>query len=198
MTALRRTVMAASVAAASVCLAGCSPIGGRPAATPTGAPAGPSLRPHPTVTATGSPAALAPGPSRVPHESGVNAVALAGVKAIEQADTKLDADPNDTAKRAAAWLTPTFTAQVRAYPPVSAPGATWNEWAAHQAYLVVTVSLAGDDHPADSSTTASRQVIAELHPIGRDGWRGAVRTETVFVTLSAAGGRWRLASAKSG
>jgi len=197
MTAPRRTVMAASVAAASVCLAGCSPIGGRPAAAPTGPPAGATLRRHPTATATGSPAALAPGPSTV-RESGVNAVALAGVKAIEQADTKLDADPNDTAKRAAAWLTPTFTAQVRAYPPVSAPGATWNEWAAHQAYLVVTVSLAGDDHPADSSTTASHQVIAELHPIGRDGWRGAVRTETVFVTLSAAGGRWRLASAKSG
>lgn len=196
MTAPRSTFLAA-VATASACLSGCGPIGGRTAVAPPGPPAGATRRPYPSVTASGPPAAPALGPS-TGRGSDVNAVALAGVKAIEQADTKLDADPNDTAKRAAAWLSPPFTAQVRAYPPVSAPGATWNEWAAHQAYIVVTVSLAGDDHAADSSTTASRQVIAELHPIGRDGWRGAVRTETVFVTLSAAGGRWRLASAKSG
>jgi len=121
-------------------------------------------------------------------------VALAAVKAIESSDTRLDADPNDTAKRASAWLTPAFAQQVRAYPPVAAPGATWNRWAAHHAYVEVTTSLAGDDHPVDSATAAYRQVVAVLHPVGRDGWVGPAQTVVVFVTLTPVHGQWRLAN----
>ena len=126
-----------------------------------------------------------------------NAAALTGVKAIESSDTTVDADPHDTVHRAAAWLTPAFAAQVKAFPPVAAPGATWNTWAAHRAYLVVTTSLGGDEHPADTATTVYRQVVAVLHPIGRDGWHGAAVVDVVSVSLSRIGAQWRLASSQS-
>ena len=98
-----------------------------------------------------------------------NAAALAGVKAIESSDTTVDDDPHDTVQRASAWLTPAFAAQVKAFPPVAAPGATWNAWAAHRAYVTVTTSLGGDEHPTDTATTAYRQVIAvRMERRGRD------------------------------
>ncbi len=127
----------------------------------------------------------------------MNAAAVAGVRAIESADTTVDADPHDTVQRAAEWLTPAFAAQVKAYPPVAAPGATWNGWAAHRAYVVVTTRLGGDEHPPDTATTAYRQVIAVLRPVGRDGWHGAAVTAFVSVSLAKVGRQWRLASSQS-
>ena len=129
--------------------------------------------------------------------STANAAALFGVRAIESADTAVDADPHDTVQRAALWLTPAFAAQVRAFPPVAAPGATWNSWAAHRAYVVVTTRLGGDEHPPDTATTAYRQVLAVLHPVGRDGWHGAAVTAVVSVSLAKVGRQWRLASSQS-
>jgi hypothetical protein len=157
-----------------------------------------SATPFPTVTAPGSPALPLPEVSSVDGRN-PDAVALAGVQALEQFDTAVDVDPNDTARRAAAagWLTPAFAQQVRTYRPVAAPGATWSEWAAHRAYVQVTTSLAGDEHPPDSATTAHRQVAVQLHPVGRDGWTGPAQAAMSFVTLSLLDGQWRLASAQT-
>lgn len=127
----------------------------------------------------------------------VDAVALQGVQALESSDTAVDTDPNGTVRRAAAWLTPAFAAQVRSYPPVSAPGAEWNLWSSHRAYLAVSTSLGGDDRPAASGITAYRQVVAVLRPVGRDGWRGAPQTAVVFVDLALVGDVWRLSSEQS-
>jgi hypothetical protein len=129
--------------------------------------------------------------------AGVDRVALASVRAIEGSDTTVDADPNDTVRRAAVWLTPAFAAWVRAYPPVAVPGAAWNGWSAHRAYLRVTVSLTGDGHQSDSTRVAFRQVVAVLHPIGRHGWQGQPLTRVVFVSLATVRGQWRLAAERS-
>lgn len=187
-------VFAAGLAAALL-LTGCARLASAPAASSSSAPTV-SASPYPSSPASGPPAVPLPAPAAVSGAS-VDAAALTGVKAIEAADTTLDADPNDTVKRASAWLTPGFAAQVRAYPPVAAPGAQWNEWGAHRAYVTVTTSLAGDDHPVDSAARAYRQVVAVLHPIGRDGWRGPAQTKVVFVTLAPVHGRWRLATAQA-
>lgn len=197
MTASRARVLVVIVLAA-VTLAGCGRLTSA-APTASSASSSPALSasPYPSSTTTaGSPAVPMQAPATV-NGADIAAVALAGVKAIEQSDTTLDADPNDTVKRASAWLTPSFAAQVRAYPPVAAPGAIWNQWAAHRAYLTVTTSLAGDDHPPDSPTATYRQVIAVLHPVGRDGWTGPAQTQVVFVTLAPVHGQWRLASTQS-
>lgn len=191
MTASRRVRAVAVLGAAALVLSGCGRLASGPAVSATSAPRLLSPGPYPSSTGVDTPAVPLPGPV---NGADVDAVALAGVKAIESSDTTLDADPNDTTKRAAAWLTPAFAAQVRAYPPVAGPGAQWNEWAAHRAYLTVTTSLAGDDHPADSASGAYRQVVAVLHPTGRDGWVGPVQTVVVFVTLAPVHGQWRLSS----
>jgi len=194
-SAHRRVLLTLAVAAAaSTALAGC----GR-SSTPTAARPGrsPALAasPYPRSSSTASPAVPMPDPASV-DGSNVDAVALMAVRALKQSDTVVDADPNDTARRAAAWLTPSFAGQVRSYPPVGAPGAEWNAWAAHRAWVEVSTSLAGDDHPSDSPTAAYRQVVAVVRPVGRDGWRGDPQRQVVFTTLAPVDGRWRLASAQ--
>jgi hypothetical protein len=192
-----RTRTLATVAAAGVLLAGCAPIdGSSPTPSSSGAARALTPGPYPAVrppAATSATATSMPAPSKV-NTATADAAAVAAVKAIESSDTTVDADPNATVRRASAWLTPTFAAQVTAYPPVAAPGATWNAWAAHRAYVTVTTSLGGDEHPADTATATYRQVIAVLHPLGRDGWKGPTETEVVFVSLAPVNGQWRVAS----
>lgn len=196
MTASPRARALAGLGLTAVLLTGCARLTSTPAAPATSSTAALSPSPYPSLPLPGTPAAPIP-PTAAVNGADVDAVALAGVKAIEASDTTLDADPNDTVKRAAAWLTPSFARQVRAYPPVAASGASWNEWAAHRAYLTVSTSMAGDEHPADSASAAHRQVIAVLRPVGRDGWTGTPQTVVVFVTLAPVHGHWRLASAQS-
>ena len=198
MTAARRTALVITIAVAGAVLAGCAQLNGA-AVSATASP----TRSVPIVTASRYPSQASSGAhpavpmGRPPSHAGVDRVALAGVRAIEGSDTSVDADPNDTLRRAAAWLTPAFAARVRAFPPVAAPGAAWNAWSTHRAYLEVTVSLAGDDHRPDSQHAAYRQVAVVLRPVGRDGWRGRPQTRVVFVSLAAVRGRWRLAAERS-
>jgi hypothetical protein len=192
----RRTALTV-VGVAGVILAGCgqfTAVTGSPTPAPKRSVQAFTASPYPSKVA-GARAAMPD--SRPGVNAGVDRVALAGVRAVEASDTAADAEPNDTVRRAAAWLTPAFVARVRAYPPVAAPGASWNAWAAHRAYLKVTVSLTGDDHRADSTRVAYRQVVAVLHPVGRDGWRGQPLTRVVFVSLATVRGQWRLAAERS-
>ncbi|PZS28222.1 MAG: hypothetical protein DLM61_15250 [Pseudonocardiales bacterium] len=115
-------------------------------------------------------------------------------RAWAASDTNSDADPNETTRRAAAWLTPTLAAQVRAFHPAAAPGARWALWTAHRAYLRVQARLSGDDHPADTATGAVRAVLVTATPIGRDGWRGPVDRFVVIVSLARTPAGWRAAA----
>lgn len=196
MTAARSTALG-MVGVAGVVLAGCARLTAPtvlPSSSPTRSVRAFTASPYPSKVSSAGPATPVPRPA---VGAGVDWVALAGVRATEGSDTTVDADPNDTMRRAAEWLTPAFAARARAYPPVSVPGAVWNSWAAHRAYLRVTVSLAGDDHRPDSAGAAYRQVVAVLHPVGRDGWRGRPLTRVVFVSLATVRGQWRLAAERS-
>jgi len=192
-TRVRVAVCAVTVLASASCA--------RP--TPT-SPAGSGVSPAARLTPSAYPASTSgtgppapPMPPSVVTGSDVDQVALAAVRAVESVDTTLDAGPGDTLRRAAAWLTPGFAAQVRAFAPVAATGASWDRWAAHRAYVVVSTSLAADDHPPDTPTSAYRQIVAVLHPVGRDGWTGPAQTEVAFVTLAPVAGQWRLASLRT-
>jgi hypothetical protein len=174
------------------------PVTGSPSAAGLLAGAAPvlgSVAPYPTVRATGTPVRAVRGPAPT---ASVNAVAVGGVIALGSADTTIDTDPNATARRAVTWLDPAFAAQVRAFPPIQAPGAQWAQWASHRAALRVTARLGGDEHPPDTASTAYRQVLATVTPVGRDGWRGPVQQQVWFVSLTRTAGRWLLASARSG
>jgi hypothetical protein len=136
----------------------------------------------------------------MPLPAGVNqhsadAVALAGSITAAMSDTALDSQPETTTQRAAraGWFTPAFAkANLNAGTLPGPPGAQWNSWTAHRAYLRVTGILGSDDHPPDTATTAARQVIVTLTPIGRDGWRGAPITQVEAVRLNLLAGAWRI------
>jgi hypothetical protein len=202
MSALRYQLRASATAAVALAVlaAGCGHVlpATRAGAT-SGVAASLSPSPYPAVSSPAAAPALPVPPASTVNGTDANAVAQAGVQALEQFDTAVDADPNSTAARAAAagWLTPGFASQVRDYPPVAAPGAQWTEWASHRAYVRVTTSLGGDEHPPDSATTARRQVTAQLTPVGRDGWTGPTKQAISFVTLSLIDGQWRLAGAQT-
>jgi len=156
-----------------------------------GGPAGP--RPAPRRAGGGSPAEPAPSPT--PRSSATPAAAAVGAaRAWAASDTDSDADPNATTRRAAAWLTPTLAAQVRAFHSAAAPGARWALWTAHRAYLRVQARLSGDDHPVDTATGAARAVLVTATPIGRDGWRGPVARFVVVVSLARTPAGWRAAA----
>ena len=123
-----------------------------------------------------------------------DAAAGAAARALASSDTSVDADPNDTIRRNAGWLTADFAALVTALLPVAGPGAQWADWAAHHAYLRVTAMLGSDEHPTDTAATAARQVVERVIPIGRDGWNGMPFTQVAFLTLARVRGVWEISS----
>jgi hypothetical protein len=121
-------------------------------------------------------------------------VALTGACALASADTAVDSGPQHTAGRAAlaGWLTPAYAnAQLRAS-IAAAPGARWDTWARHRAYVVVTAKLSGDDHPPDTATVAARMVLLTEQAVGRDGGRDKAMTAVVAVVLKKVNGVWRI------
>jgi hypothetical protein len=61
----------------------------------------------------------------------------------------------------------------------------------------VTVQLSGDDHPADTATTAIREVLVQAVPLGRDGWHGPLLRQVDMVTLQHTAHGWRAADLRS-
>ena len=64
---------------------------------------------YPRSTSTAAPAMPLPNPADVAGAD-ADAAALAGVRALASWGTAVDADPNDTARRAVGWLSPEFAA----------------------------------------------------------------------------------------
>jgi hypothetical protein len=179
------------------------PASSTPTATPTvtgpgpatppggasGAPTGPASAPWPR---SARPANPVPAPTSASTATASGA-ALGAVRAWTSSDTDVDHDPADTARRAAAWLTADLAAALSAADPTGSPGASWTSWERHHAYLRVAVALSGDDHPADTATSAIREVLVQAVPVGRDGWRGSPVRQVEMVTLQHTGHGWRAA-----
>ena len=143
--------------------------------------------------ASGAGAPAFPQPQSIDQHS-ADAVALHGARALASADTTVDRLPQNTASRAAlaGWLTPTF-ARTQLHGSLTAPpGAQWDSWVSHRAYLVVSAALSGDDHPPDIPTVAARMVRLTERPVGRDGWRGTATSAVVAVVLENVNGVWRI------
>lgn len=122
-------------------------------------------------------------------------VGAAGLRAYYGSDTALDVSPVDAARRALPWTTGQLTDATRDYHPVAGPGAVWNGWAAHRAYVTVDPARAYDDGaPADTASTAYREYVLTLTPHGRDRWVGPTVTYTTFLTLTKTPAGWRIAT----
>jgi hypothetical protein len=197
---MRRHAAAAVLAAAVVtaALAGCATILPRAAAHDQAAPSRSTPASRGLAAAPVSAASL---PVALPSPAAVNyanptAVSQAAVIIQWTMDTVTDASQYQAELRSAPFLAPAYLAQLRAHPPVGAPGYQWNQWAAHRAYTTVSVVAEPDDQPADTATTAYRQWGITVTPHGVGGWTGAAVAATVFVQLSRGGsGRPWLVSA---
>jgi hypothetical protein len=164
-----------------------------PSPSPSPAASGPLPFPRKTSTPGATPGFPMPEPGSVDQHR-ADKVAVAAAIALSASDTTLDADPNQTARRAIAWLAPSMAAQVRKFPPIAAPGALWATWAAHRAYLLPTAVLVDDSgRPADSAAIAYRQLAVSTTAIGRDGWKASPTRSIVFMTLNNVAGNWRVA-----
>jgi hypothetical protein len=197
MRGLAAVVMLA-VGVGTASLAGCATIlpraaGHDQAAPSRSTPASRRLAAAP-VPAASLPVAL-PGPAAVNYAD-PTAVSQATVIIQWTMDTVTDASQYQAELRSAPFLAPAYLAQLKANPPVAAPGYQWNQWAAHRAYTTVSLVAEPDDQPADTATTAYRQWGITVTPHGVGGWTGAPTAATVFVQLSRAGsGRPWLVSA---
>lgn len=111
-------------------------------------------------------------------------------KALYVVDTTVDTTPGAPYSRAIRYTTPALRHPVNG----TAPGARWEQWAAHHVQTQVTVSHDGDDHPPDQVAAADRGAIATVVPVGRDGWHGSVERHVVFCQLTrTAGSPWLVA-----
>lgn len=117
------------------------------------------------------------------------AVSAAAVIIQWTMDTVTDASQYQAELRSAPFLAPAYLAQLKASPPIAAPGAQWDQWAAHRAYTTVSLVAEpdGQDQPADTPTTAYRQWGITVTPRGTSGWTGASQEATVFVMLTRTG-----------
>lgn len=163
-----------------------------PASTSAPADPTPGIRPK---WASGPGALAFPTLSSVNRHS-VDTVAVDGARAFASTDTAVDRQPQDTAVRAAlaGWLTPAYADAQLTANVADAPGAQWDTWTRHRAYVVVTARLSGDDHPSDTATVAARMVLLTERPVGRDGWRGKPINAVVAVVVKRVNGVWRIDS----
>ncbi|MGV9383538.1 hypothetical protein ACWDRB_47530 [Nonomuraea sp. NPDC003707] len=145
--------------------------------------------PAPTTTA---PAPSAVHRSQTPDAGEVNgrdadAVSRTTLTVMAGADTRTDTGFHEASLRAGRFLTPGYLAELRAVRPQAGPGAQWESWRAHRAYIRPQLRPGGDERPADTATEAVRQWRVDLHPVGRDGWRGEPLMWIAFVSLARTG-----------
>lgn len=97
-------------------------------------------------------------------------------------DSTVDAGLREAKLRAARYLTPGYTAKVRAEPRQYVP----EEWRRHRAYLAVRLKALPREAgaPSDGATAAYRQWEMTTTPTGRDGWRGTPRRSVVYMALA--------------
>lgn len=140
-----------------------------------------------------SPAPGAPSPADAPPAAAAAAdpsvdyrnadvVCDAFTRALLSIDTTTDPSPDDALPRAAPYVTGPMLATPHALPN----GIRWQQWADHQARTEVTTSTyAGDAVQANGPVRTAR--LAQVTPVGRDGWRGQTQRYVVYCDLEPHG-----------
>jgi len=161
------------------------------AATPSGAP---TAAPYPTGS-SGSPRATLPDPTQVNGQN-ADAVAEAALTVMYSMDTRIDTTPRNAVLRAVPYLTKAYATELAGSQVYAAPGAAWNDWAAHGAYTTATITPAPDSGaPTDTATTAYRSYTVTTTAHGTDSYMDTDQVGTAFVELTRSGwsSPWRVA-----
>lgn len=193
------STVAAAFLAAVLTSCGTTPEAGPPDPAPPPRTAAPTDTKAPTEEpseAEALPTGAAATPPGVPDPQDVDrtnpdAVSKAALTTMLAVDTRADVSQHDATLRAVPYATPKYARQIKATPQRSAPGADWQAWAAHQAFLKVDLQAANEaGAPADTATDAYRTWAVTTTPHGRSGWKGQEEQSTAFVHLTRSGKKW--------
>ena len=160
------------------------------ASTPTGsASASPAASPLPTPVVLGE-----------TNDSDPDSVADAVAVALSVHDARTDAGSQAVWTRVRPLLTGDLAATVQAGggAEVARPDGRWAMMQQHQAHDVVEqIDRHKDDPGPDTASTAQRQRAVSVRAYGDNGWSGLVRTTRYWLTLTNAGGAWRVSAVRS-
>lgn len=158
------------------------------AAGPAGKPAVGSAHAFPRDLPAGQPRGLTAAQTRVDRRS-ADAVAVAFVVRLELWDTRLDRRPNDAARRAVGYATPTLRGTMLAGEPEAGPGTRWAALAEHHGWTTVRTESGGlGEKPPTTITRAVRSVTPVSIDHGTDGWTSYPESPgTYIVTLQRTG-----------
>lgn len=128
------------------------------------------------------------------RRSSIEAVARWVVETMYSANTSVDPGPNAAARRAVPLLTTEFAEGVLNSPPLRAPGAQWNTWAARKVRLEPKIRAITDDRPTDSAKQAYRIYEVTQIPKAADCATLAPVVVTVYVLLRKGADGWAVQS----
>lgn len=160
------------------------------ASTPTGsASASPAASPLPTPVVLGE-----------TNDSDPDSVADAVAVALSVHDARTDTSSQAVWTRARPLLTGDLAATVQAGggAEVARPDGRWAMMQQHQAHDVVEqIDRHIDDPVPDTASKAQRQRAVSTRAYADDGWNGQIRTTRYWLTLTNAGGAWRVSAVRS-
>lgn len=163
----------------------------------------PSEASTPTSSASASPAA-SPLPTPVvlgeTNDSDPDSVADAVAVALSVHDARTDTSSQAVWTRARPLLTGDLAATVQAGggAEVERPDGRWAMMQQHQAHDVVEqIDRHIDDPVPDTASKAQRQRAVSTRAYADDGWNGQIRTTRYWLTLTNAGGAWRVSAVRS-
>ncbi|MGY2087905.1 MULTISPECIES: hypothetical protein [Nocardia] len=111
-------------------------------------------------------------------------VLTAAVAAVFDYRPSEQADQRAALRVARALLDPGFAERAEPAALVWAPvtAAQWQQWRATATTITTTARVTGDDHPADTATTAHRVLAVELQPTGQPPIRWTVYARVTRAT----------------
>jgi hypothetical protein len=115
------------------------------------------------------------------NQKDATAVSRVALTIMYTVDSTIDDGLRSARLRAAQYLTPTYTAEIKAEPAQYVP----DEWRQHRAYLTVDLQPLRREAgaPSDGPTAAYREWEMAMVPTGRDRWRGTPRKSVIYVAL---------------
>lgn len=105
---------------------------------------------------------------------------------------------SDSIRRAVPLMTPPLAADLTKPSPGVRPLPQWVRWTNQRARVEATVTVAADEHPADSDRQVSRVFLVTEQPITDTGQHLSEQTTASYVTMTKEGPQWSVSAVSFG
>lgn len=105
---------------------------------------------------------------------------------------------SDSIRRAIPLMTPQFAGDLTKPSPGVRPLPQWVRWTNQRARVEATVTVAADEHPADTDQQVSRVYLVTEQPITDTGQYLNEQTTASYVTMTKEGSHWSVSAATFG